>query len=108
MPDYFRGRWQDPSQPGTPQFVKEVTQWPRLKLDWEERILPYARRNGARTFCAMGTCWGSYLVLRLSGGYGDLFRAGVSLHPAHSNIILALGEREEEVLEAAKNVPQVS
>lgn len=45
-------------------------------------------------------------MLRLSS-YGDLVRAGVSFHPAHTGIALALGESEEELLKGARGVPQV-
>jgi len=43
-------------------------------------ILPYARSHGATVFGCVGTCWGGYMVARLSG-YTD-FRAGVAFHPA--------------------------
>ncbi len=54
IPDYFRGRSQNPTSPGTMEFIKDVSQWSKLKLDWEERVLPYAKKHGAKTFGAMG------------------------------------------------------
>jgi hypothetical protein len=43
-----------------------------------------------------GTCWGSYMVLRLSSC--PSVSAGVSMHPSHSGIIKILGEDEEKIL----------
>ena len=50
------------------------------QAEWVETILPYARSHGAEVFGCVGTCWGGYMVMRLSA-YGE-FKAGVSLHPA--------------------------
>ena len=50
------------------------------QAEWVETILPYARSQGAEVFGCVGTCWGGYMVMRLSA-YGE-FKAGVSLHPA--------------------------
>ena len=50
---------------------------------------------------ASGTCWGSYMVVRLSS-YPEV-KAGVSMHPSHSAIIGALGEDEAQILEEAKD-----
>ena len=55
-----------------------------MKVDWEEKIKPYAEKHGAKTYGAVGTCWGSYVVLRLAEDVG--FQAGVSFHPSHSPI----------------------
>ena len=45
-----------------------------------DTILPYAKQQGAKIFGCVGTCWGGYMVARLSS-YSD-FRAAVSFHPA--------------------------
>jgi len=97
MPDYYRGTFQDPSEPGTAQFIKAQTDWTKLQVDWEEKIRPYAvESKGAKTFGAIGTCWGSYMTIRLSM-YPEVV-AGVSMHPSHSPIMARLGEDEEEIL----------
>ena len=50
-----------------------------------------------KTFGAVGTCWGSYMVVRMAAH--PQMRAGVSMHPSHSNMMQTqLGEDEEEVL----------
>ena len=59
-------------------------------------MLPYAEGNGCKTFGAIGTCWGSYLVVRMAAHPKML--AGVSMHPSHSPIMENLGENEEEIL----------
>ena len=51
-----------------------------LQAEVCDRILPYAKEQGAKVFGCVGTCWGGYLVARLSA-YSD-FRAAVSFHPA--------------------------
>ncbi len=91
-----------------------------MQADWEQRIRPYAAQQGAKVFGTLGkhslfglfwrtlkdvsnflgTCWGSYVVVRLSS-YTD-FKAGVSLHPSHSPIIDMLGESEEDILKDIK------
>jgi len=97
MPDYYRGTFQDPSKPGTSQFIKSQTNWSNLKKDWEEKIRPFAvESKHAETFGAIGTCWGSYMTVRLSA-YPEV-KAGVSMHPSHSPIMVRLGEDEEEIV----------
>ena len=46
------------------------------QADWVETILPYARSQGAKVFGCAGTCWGGYMVMRLSA-YNE-FKAGTS------------------------------
>jgi len=98
MPDYYRdGRFQDPTKPGTMEFLKEHTQWSKLKKDVDDVVLPFAEGLGAKSFGAIGTCWGSYMVVRL-GAYPD-FKAGVSMHPSHSPISGLVGEEEKDLLD---------
>ena len=50
-----------------------------------------------KTFGAVGTCWGSYMVVRMAAH--PKVKAGVSMHPSHSNMMQTqLGEDEEEIL----------
>jgi len=66
----------------------DLVPWLVTKSDWYgarqedvcDKILPYARSHGAEMFACAGTCWGGYMVTRLSG-YSD-FKAGISFHPA--------------------------
>ena len=71
-----------------------------MKGDWENKIKPYSEKHGAKTFGAVGTCWGSYVVLRLAEFVE--FQAGVSFHPSHSKIAEILQENEEEILKVRK------
>ena len=43
----LRGKWQDPTAPGTVEFLKENTNWSKLKEDWENIVLPFAKNKGA-------------------------------------------------------------
>merc|ERR1712136_1459 len=101
LPDFYRdGKFQDPRQPGTVEFLKEHTQWSKLKKDFEEIVLPFAKEHGALSFGAIGTCWGSYMVLRECAFHG--FKAGISMHPSHSPISGFLGEDETDILKAVQ------
>ena len=69
IPDYYRGTMLNPMTAGQDQimeFVKTNTQWQgNLKLDWEEKVQPYALKHGAKTFGAIGKL-NIILLLRLS------------------------------------------
>jgi hypothetical protein len=56
IPDYYRGKLKDPKTDGVMDFLKEQTQWPKLKADWEDKILPHAKQLGAKAFGAIGRC----------------------------------------------------
>ena len=68
-----------------------------------DTILPYAKEQGAKVFGCVGTCWGGYMVSRLSS-YSD-FRAGVSFHPATTFIAETVNkEKLYEVRSEAVNI----
>ena len=101
LPDFYRGEMRNPfTDTDLLDFCKNVTQWDKLKSDWENKIKPYSEKHGAKTFGAVGTCWGSYVVLRLAEFVE--FQAGVSFHPSHSKIAEILQENEEEILKVRK------
>ncbi len=56
IPDYYRGKLNDPSKPNarTGEFIKNETDWQELKKDWEKVICPYAKRLGAKSIGAIG------------------------------------------------------
>jgi len=102
IPDYFRGTWQDPFGPGALEFLQRTTRWSNLKVDWEDKILPLVKRRGAKKISAVGTCWGSYMVLRLSAL--PEVSCGVSIHPSHTPICSAMAEDERVLMQqVAKN-----
>jgi len=83
LPDFFRGESREVSSPDLGDWLKGQSNWNgQRRAEWVEKILPYARQHGAETFGAVGTCWGGYMVLRLSS-YGE-FKAGAAFHPATS------------------------
>jgi len=85
MPDFFRGEWRDVSAADLGSWLAGQSDWyGKRQADWVETILPYARSQGAKVFGCAGTCWGGYMVMRLSA-YNE-FKAGVSLHPATTAI----------------------
>jgi len=96
MPDYYRGEFHDKTVPGLPEFIKKQTQWTKLKQDLEEIVLPIAKSLGGSSFGSIGTCWGSYLVLRESA-YPE-FKAGISMHPSHPQIFNVIGEVEVDIM----------
>ena len=46
MPDFYRGSWKDPSSPDVVQFLKDQTQWSKLKLDLDNIVMPFAKNKG--------------------------------------------------------------
>ena len=46
MPDFYRGAWKDPTSPDVVQFLKDQTQWSKLKLDLDNIVLPFAKNKG--------------------------------------------------------------
>jgi len=107
IPDYYRGdRWSSHSWDPVKfaKFMNKHTNWTNLKEDVDKRILPYARRHNATKFFTVGTCWGSYMTIRLSS-YPE-FLGGVSLHPSHSGMMASLRENETAIMEAVRS-PQL-
>ena len=54
MPDFYRGAWKDPTSPDVVQFLKDQTQWSKLKLDLDNIVLPFAKNKG-RTIIVSST-----------------------------------------------------
>ena len=54
MPDYYRGTFKDPRTGGALEFLIEETQWSELQRDWEDKVCPYAKEHGAKSFGAIG------------------------------------------------------
>lgn len=108
MPDYYRGKTKDPfnsPQEETKAFLIQESNWEgQLKGDWENTILPHAEKLGAKTIGTIGTCWGTYMTVRLSS-YVEV-KAGISMHPSHTPVIGMLSENEEEILKEIKS-PQM-
>ena len=67
--------------------------------DWDFKLMPYLVERGARRVGAVGTCYGSYVVMHLGTSSEDfgLISAGVSLHPGHPGVMETYGEDEAEV-----------
>lgn len=100
LPDYYRGALFVPGSPGIGDFLSQVSNWTSLRSDWD-KVKQFALSKGAETFGTIGTCWGSYPVIRLST-LPD-FKAGVSMHPSHSPIMSKyLNENEADILTQVK------
>ena len=65
-------------------------------MDFEDKVIPFAYEKGAASIGTIGTCWGSYMVVRQSSNAA--IKAGVSVHPSHSTISDMLKENEEDLL----------
>jgi len=109
MPDYFRGEQKPPfdatNMAESNAFLTKMTQWEgALKDDLLLRIMPYARKKGAKTFGTIGTCWGSYAVVKMSAW--EEIKCGISMHPSHSGLLKLAQEDETEMLKAIKS-PQL-
>ena len=58
---------------------------------------PYLLERGARRVGAVGTCFGSYVVMHTAEFGGDLMAGGVSVHPSHVSMMETNGEDAAEV-----------
>lgn len=98
IPDYYRGTAakKHTLNRRLGLFIKRNSHWGKLKKDWEDVVLPYAMDHGCTTFGAIGTCWGSYMVVRMSSH--PLISAGVSMYPSHSPIMKVMKEKEKDIL----------
>jgi len=105
VPDWFRGNnMVGFFGPLTKAWLTSVTNWTNIQSDWENVIFPYLESQSPSSIGMIGTCWGSYPVVRLS--MLDTISAGVSMHPSHPTLLATAGEDEEEVLELIK-APQL-
>jgi hypothetical protein len=44
-----------------------VTNWTNLEADWTQRLRPYLEKEkGVTSFGTIGTCWGTYVTIKLS------------------------------------------
>ena len=90
MPDYYRGISFDPSsneRSATLQFLKDQSKWDengQLYKDYKV-IKDYTKRLGCKSLGTVGTCWGTYPVLRMSEDVD--IKAAISMHPSHPTIL---------------------
>jgi len=94
LPDYYRGTFHDPRNPGGKEFLERESNWDKLYSDWE-KVKEYADGQGCTKYGTIGTCWGTYPVVKLSTL--EEFSAGVSMHPSHPPVMNILGESEEDL-----------
>jgi len=100
LPDYYRGEAVKAIDETLMDFIKKHTVWDNLKAD-ADKVIAFAKAKGAKVFGSVGTCWGTYPVMKLSA-YPE-FVAGVGMHPSHSPISGAVGDDETKLLEGAKS-----
>jgi len=103
VPDWFRGNnmpggWFGPD---TPAWLAAQTNWTNILVDWETVIYPFLSKQSPSSIGLIGTCWGTYPVVRLSS-LGTV-SAGVSMHPSHANLMKTAGEDQEQILGLIKS-----
>jgi len=96
LPDWYRGDGREPTAADAGEFLKRQSDWSVIGKDFREKVLPLAKENGAIKIGSLGTCWGSYCVIRQCGE--PEVTAGASWHPAHSFIASLMGEDEKDLL----------
>merc|ERR1711892_649924 len=105
IPDWFRGsNMVGFFGPITQAWLTSVTNWTNIQSDWENVIFPYIEKESPSSIGMVGTCWGSYPVVRLS--MLDTISAGISMHPSHPTALASAGDDEKAVLELIK-APQL-
>jgi len=100
LPDYYKGDFVVTKDDTLVDFLKKHTKWENLKAD-ADKVIKFAKGKGAKVFGPVGTCWGTYPVLKLSA-YPE-FMAGVGMHPSHSPISGLVGDDETKLLEGVKS-----
>ena len=65
----------------------------RLQQDFLN-VLDFLKKQGCESIGSIGTCWGTYPVIRMSS-YPDI-KAGISMHPSHPGVIQNLAYLTEE------------
>jgi len=101
IPDFYRGTFCDvhkEPQETTVAFLKANSDLGKLEKDFKDFVLPYATKNGAKSFGAFGFCWGTVPVIKFSSF--PEFKAGVSFHPSHPPIFGMTGVDEEKEYQA--------
>ena len=86
MPDYYRGFAANTLQ-NPKEFLKNNSDWNgQLKEDFL-KVKEYGKNlnPNCETFGSIGTCWGTYPVIRMSEDVE--IKAGISMHPSHPPII---------------------
>lgn len=100
LPDFFHGKHCDPfktEQAAIFKFINETSKWSILKPHIETAIA-HAKLNGVDSFAAVGQCWGSYPVVKMSAE--NLIKCGISMHPSHGMLGQILGEKEEDMIKS--------
>ena len=86
MPDYFRGLAANTLK-NPKEFLKSNSDWNgQLKEDFL-KVKEYGKNLNpkCKTFGTIGTCWGTYPVIRMSEDVE--IKVGISMHPSHPNVI---------------------
>ena len=83
MPDYYRGGSGALAE-DKPAFFKTMSWDTQLKSDFQ-KVKSFGKQYGCQNFGSIGTCWGTYPVVRMSED--TEVKAGISMHPSHPNII---------------------
>ena len=85
IPDYYRGAICDVTKEEVDTimtFLKTESVWEgKLKDDWEKSILPYATKNGAKTFGAIGNCVNNILLTEFRFSW-TLIKSGINERPS--------------------------
>jgi len=102
LPDYYHGAEAQKCSStdffcwmGLKPFTVANSNWTQLQSDWN-LVRSWAEEKGVTRFAAVGTCWGSYMTLRMSSLPEVV--AGVMVHPSHPTLIPDLGEDEAVIL----------
>ena len=93
MPDYYRGG-SGALAKDKAAFFKTMSWDAQLKSDFEI-VKTFGKQYGCQTFGSIGTCWGTYPVVRMSED--TEVKAGISMHPSHPNIIGIIDTNENEL-----------
>mmetsp|Transcript_20637 Transcript_20637/g.23356 ORF Transcript_20637/g.23356 Transcript_20637/m.23356 type:complete len:255 (-) Transcript_20637:71-835(-) len=113
LPDFYRGDAWDPETAITMELTTFVQKfaWEKLKVDFDEKLLPHLAEKGIEKVGLVGFCWGAWLNFHAM--HNEKFTCGANLHPSirlencfgSNEVELAKGVKCPQLVFAASNDP---
>jgi len=104
LPDFLRN---DPFNGDWDNFMPWLlrTPWSKVRDDLANKVFPFLKEHGAKTFGIVGFCWGNWVVFHASAEFPEI-KAGASAHPSAVQACEKFGENLDEIIDKIK-VPQL-
>jgi protein XRP2 len=100
MADYHRGNHMGNDWSKFGEWL-QTKPWSGIEADINTHLIPLLKSKGATKFGAVGFCWGSWAVLKLSAT--GVLSAGAYCHPSHTRLSHHYGDVSDNLVKAAKS-----